>query len=106
VFITCSISTHAPEGLVEVTDLTSSKTTSFWWAIICFNCAKVTKRICWFEALEMLSALNVFLIKEQILLVTLAQLKQIITHQKLVAFKLVRSVIPPDPLESGHLYCK
>jgi len=35
-----------------------------------------------------LRALNVFLIKEQIPLVTLAQLKQIIAHQKLVAFEL------------------
>jgi len=44
-FITCSISTRAPEGLVEVTDLTSSKATSFQWAIICFNFVKVTKGI-------------------------------------------------------------
>jgi len=52
-FITCSISAHAPEGLVEVTDLTSLKATGFWWAIICFNCAKVTKGICSLEVLEM-----------------------------------------------------
>jgi len=51
-FNACSISAYAPEGLVEVPDLTSSKATSFWWAIICFNCGKVTKGICSFEVLE------------------------------------------------------
>jgi len=52
-FIACSISARSPEGLVEVTGLTSSKATSFWWAIICFNCVKMTKGICSFEVLKM-----------------------------------------------------
>jgi len=44
-----------------------------------------------------LRVLNVFLIKEQIPLVTLTQLKQIIAHQKLVAFELVKSVASTRP---------
>jgi len=84
-FIACSISARSPEALVEVTDLTSSKATSFWWMIICFNCVKVTKGIQ--NTLKTCKGqCSPAFLNEQIPLVTLTQLKQIIAHQKLVAF--------------------